>query len=260
MNNCEEFNLELFSSQLQAFDATIEQLESSCASKAWGGCEENNDPQSNNVDRILAASNLALKKSSQLSSSSSSSSVSFAKSTHTYNATPRTRIYNLPFQNLNHSNRPASNSHARHPCECDSCIDGPPPSLKDYNDIPMLHKSDVTLQDEINNSKQKILESFRMELEEVKEENRRLLLKTEDQDNEIAVLSKNLESAMRVNKDMKMQLNEYEIGATQSMLRSAKEFFVKTQVDATDAPSLPSSPSPPLSPLASTLEVEWDKE
>ena len=182
MNNCEEFNLELFSSQLQAFDATIEQLESSCASKAWGGCEENNDPQSNNVDRILAASNLALKKSSQLSSSSSSSSVSFAKSTHTYNATPRTRIYNLPFQNLNHSNRPASNSHARHPCECDSCIDGPPPSLNDYNDIPMLHKSDVTLQDEINNSKQKILESFRMELEEVKEENRRLLLKTEDQD------------------------------------------------------------------------------
>ena len=273
MNNCEEFNLELFSSQLQAFDATIEQLESSCASKAWGGCEENNDPQSNNVDRILAASNLALKKSSQLSSSSSSSSVSFAKSTHTYNATPRTRIYNLPFQNLNHSNRPASNSHARHPCECDSCIDGPPPSLNDYNDIPMLHKSDVTLQDEINNSKQKILESsqsmkalnlamkqMRMELEEVKEENRRLLLKTEDQDNEIAVLSKNLESAMRVNKDMKMQLNEYEIGATQSMLRSAKEFFVKTQVDATDAPSLPSSPSPPLSPLASTLEVEWDKE
>ena len=74
------------------------------------------------------------------------------------------------------------------------------------------------------------------------------------------MLSKNLESAMRVNKDMKMQLNEYEIGATQSMLRSAKEFFVKTQVDATDAPSLPSSPSPPLSPLASTLEVEWDKE
>jgi len=288
MNNCEEFNLELFSSQLHAFDATIEQLESSNASAsmamAWGCDENENDSSQSNeaVDRLLAASNLALKKSSQLSSSSSSSSsssMSFVKPTHKYSATPRRTIYTLPFQNSsqhnrNHSNRLASNSHTRHPCECDSCIDGPPPSLKDYNDRPMQHKSDLNLQDEINNSTQKNLESsqamkalnlamkqMRLELEEVKKENRRLLESAQDSTNEIAVLNKNLESAMRVNKEMKMSLNEYEIGATQSMLRSAKEFFVKTQVGgARGAPSSPSSPSPPLSPLASTLEVEWDKE
>tara|TARA_B110000091_G_C13448259_1_gene322951 strand:+ start:171 stop:587 length:417 start_codon:yes stop_codon:yes gene_type:complete len=138
----------------------------------------------------------------------------------------------------------------------------------------MQHKSNLNLQDEINNSTQKNLESsqamkalnlamkqMRLELEEVKKENRRLLESAQDSTNEIAVLNKNLESAMRVNKEMKMSLNEYEIGATQSMLRSAKEFFVKTQVGgARGAPSSPSSPSPPLSPLASTLEVEWDKE
>ena len=143
--------------------------------------------------------------------------------------------------------------------------------MKDYNDRPMQHKSDLNLQDEINNSTQKNLESsqamkalnlamkqMRLELEEVKKENRRLLESAQDSTNEIAVLNKNLESAMRVNKEMKMSLNEYEIGATQSMLRSAKEFFVKTQVGG--ARGAPSSPSSPLSPLASTLEVEWDKE
>ena len=208
-----------FSQHLQSFTTDFERMQRLSSTKS--------------TDHLDQSSQLPLHLSNVRSSSTNILSVSqrLQLSTRTDQSNKfehKVSIPMSPYLNPPHPhphgtqrNNPPSPHHRATPadqCECDACLSAP----QNCSDLQFFHALKETKETED-------VSQTKIELKIALEENNRLQVLVLENQDEIAILKRNLELSMQVNREMRNQLNDHEQNATQHSLQSAAECIEKWQ-------------------------------